>query len=87
MKPMINLVATRSKDGDHAALLRWYNDHVNILMGFPALLRANLYRRAGAAPTSAPEYVCLYEFPSRADFLAFEESDARGQARQVMETS
>ena len=88
MPKLINLVATRSKNGDHAALHRWYNDHVHLLMGFDALTRAVLYRRLGASPThapgSAPEYICLYEFPSPADFLAFETSDARVKARKIL---
>ncbi len=85
MNPFINLVATRSRDGDHAALLRWYSDHVHILMGFPALWRASLYRSSNDRLSAAPEYVCLYEFPSHADFLAFEESEARSKARQIVE--
>jgi hypothetical protein len=90
MPKLINLVATRSKNGDHAALHRWYNDHVHLLMGFEALSQAVLYRRLDTspphAPGSAPEYICLYEFPSHADFQAFETSDARVKARQILAT-
>jgi hypothetical protein len=82
----INLVATRCKNGDHVALLRWYNDHVHLLMGFPGLLQATLYRQSANPPMAAPEYTCLYEFSSHSDFLAFEQSDARARARQVVET-
>ena len=89
MNTFVNLVATRCKNGDHATLFRWYNDHVHILMGFDGLRRASLYRRA-AEPTqgdtaAAPEYFCLYDFASQADFMAFEKSDAREQARQVLQ--
>ena len=86
MTACINLVGTRCKNGDHDSLLRWYSDHVHLLLGFPALSRATLYRQLGGSPTTAPEYVCLYEFPGHADFLAFEQSAARERARQVVET-
>ena len=88
MNTFVNLVATRCKNGDHATLFRWYNDHVHILMGCDGLQRATLYRRATPPPagdsTAAPDYICLYDFASRADFMAFEASDAREQARQVL---
>ena len=86
MTACINLVATRCKSGDHASLLRWYNDHVHLLMGFPGLLQATLFRQVSTPPSTAPEYACLYEFSSHADFLAFEHSDARERAHQVVET-
>lgn len=88
MNTFVNLVATRCKTGDHAMLLRWYNDHVHILMGFAGLQRAALYRRAmepdAASGDSAPEYICLYDFASQADFMAFEASEARAAARQIL---
>lgn len=86
MGMVINLVATRSKDGDHPALLRWYSDHVHLLLGFAGLQCATLYRRVSAAPSGGPDYLCLYEFSSHADFLAFEVSPARAQAQQVAQT-
>lgn len=86
MQTLINMVATRSKDGDHAALARWYNDHVGILMASPTLLRAALYRCVADIDTQAPEYLCLYEFSSHADFLAFETGDAREQAYRITQS-
>ena len=86
MSILVNLVATRSKDGDHPGLLRWYHDHVHLLMGFAALQRATLYRHCDGDATTGPEYLCLYEFPSYADFLAFEASPARAEAQQVVLT-
>ena len=87
-KTFVNLVATRCKTGDHATLFRWYNDHVHILMQFDGLLRAALYRRAtepdAGDTAAAPEYICLYDFASQADFMAFEMGDAREQARQIL---
>ena len=80
---MINLVATRQKAGEPAELLRWYNDHVTLLMGFEDLASANLYR-CTSLDIAAPEYVCLYDFPSLAAFDAFEASVAKERARQVM---
>jgi hypothetical protein len=65
IQAMINLVATRQKAGEPAELLRWYNDHVTLLMGVEDLARANLYRGT-ALDIAAPEYVCLDDFPSRA---------------------
>jgi hypothetical protein len=85
MQAMINLVATRQKAGEPAELLRWYNDHVNLLMGFEDLAGATLYRCTSPENT-APEYVCLYDFPSKSAFAAFEASDAKERARQVTET-
>ena len=88
MNTFVNLVATRCKNGDHAALFRWYHDHVHILMGCGGLQRAALYRRAAEPrPSDAqapPEYICLYDFASQADFMAFEVGDAREQARQIL---
>ena len=46
MHTFVNLVATRFKNGDHAALLRWYHDHVHVLMQFDSLQQATLYLRA-----------------------------------------
>jgi heme-degrading monooxygenase HmoA len=85
MQAMINLVATRQKAGKPAELLRWYNDHVHLLMGFDELQGATLYRCTAPAKT-APEYVCLYNFASASAFAAFEASDAKERARQVTET-
>jgi hypothetical protein len=88
MKTFVNLVATRCKTGNHAMLFRWYNDHVHILMQFEGLQRATLYRNAietsAGDATAAPEYICLYDFASQADFMAFEVGDAREQARQIL---
>lgn len=86
MQPMINLVATRQKAGQPAELLRWYNDHVNLLMGFEDLTAATLYRCTSVDQTAAPEYVCLYDFPGHDAFAAFEASQAKERARQVTET-
>jgi hypothetical protein len=89
MPQFINLVCTRAKQGDHANLHRWYNDHVHILMGFAALEKATLYRRVegakNAAQASAPDYLCVYAFPNQADFMAFETSAARARARRILE--
>ena len=86
MQGVINLVTTRQKTGEPAELLRWYNDHVNLLMGFEDLAGATLYRRTSADTAAAPEYVCLYDFPSASAFAAFEASDAKERARQVTES-
>ena len=85
MQAMINLVATRQKSGSPAELLRWYNDHVNILMRFEDLQGATLYRCTAPA-TNVPDYVCLYDFPSPSAFADFEASDAKELARQVIES-
>ena len=48
--PFFNLVFSRSVDGDHTALQRWYSDHISILWRCESLRRATLYRRdAGVA--------------------------------------
>ena len=79
---MINVVATRQKADTPAELLRWYNDHVNLLLRFDGLKTATLYCRSGATQ-AAPEYLCLYRFASAAVFADFEASDAKERARQV----
>ena len=84
MPVLINLVATRSTDGDHASLFRWYNDHVHLLMGCDALDAATLYRRQGPDAAAGPEYMALYEFASHAAFMVFETSDARARAQAVV---
>ena len=89
MPAMINLVATRQKSGTPAELLRWYNDHVNLLLRFDGLAGATLYRRRPAKQPSAsaePDYICLYRFASLAAFIEFEASDAKEQARQVTQS-
>lgn len=86
MQAMINLVTTRLKNGEPAELLRWYNDHVNLLMGFEDLAGATLYRCSTAGKSAAPEYVCLYDFPNVSAFAAFEGSDAKERAGQVTES-
>jgi hypothetical protein len=82
---MINLVATRLKAGTPAQLLRWYNDHIHLLMRFDGLRGATLYgcTTPGGLP---PEYVCLYDFASPAAFAAFEASAAKAAASRVTQT-
>ena len=84
MPTLINLVATRCLDGDHAMMFRWYNDHVHLLMGCDALQEATLYRRSSAEQEGGAQYLCLYRFGSHADFMAFETSDARARAQAVV---
>ena len=84
MHPLINLVATRQKSGTPVELLRWYNDHVSLLMRFDGLVSATLYRcQQAALRGDFPEYICLYRFASPAAFAAFEASPAKELARQV----
>jgi hypothetical protein len=82
MQRVINLVGTHCVDGDHAALRRWYADHVHMLMAFPDLLGATLY--ALHSETSAPglQYLCLYEFASAQAFEAYEGSALRAAVEQ-----
>ena len=86
MPLLINLVATRSTDGDHGSLFRWYHDHVHLLLGFSGLQGASLYQRQGEDQASGPHYLCLYAFASLADFMAFESSPARARAQQVIDS-
>lgn len=79
----LNLVFTRSVDGDHATLQRWYNDHIGILWRCPTLLRATLYRRDAEVAHEA-DYICCYTFPDEAGFLEYEHGDAREAARLVV---
>jgi hypothetical protein len=84
MPTLINLVATRCLDGDHAMMFRWYNDHVHLLMGCDALQEATLYRRSSPGQEGGPQYLCLYAFASHSDFMVFETSDARARAQAVV---
>ena len=79
----LNLVFTRSVDGDHAALQRWYNDHIGILWQCDSLQRATLYRRDADVAHEA-DYICCYAFPDEAGFLNYEHGDAREAARLVI---
>lgn len=79
----LNLVFTRSLDGDHAAMQRWYNDHIGILWRCPTLLRATLYRRDAEVAHEA-DYICCYTFSDEAGFLEYEHGDAREAARLVV---
>ena len=88
MQALINAVATRQTAGTPAQLLRWYNDHVNLLLRFEGLDGATLYRRISIHRTSPPEpdYLCLYRFASMASFVEFEASNVKELARQVTQT-
>jgi hypothetical protein len=79
----LNLVFSRSCDGDHAALQRWYNDHIGILWQCDSLQRATLYRRDADVAHEA-DYICCYAFPDEAGFLHYEHGDAREAARLVI---
>lgn len=79
----LNLVFTRSVDGDHAAMQRWYNDHIGILWRCESLQRATLYRRDAAVAHEA-DCICCYAFPDEAGFLQYEHGDAREAARLVI---
>ncbi|MFC6282929.1 MULTISPECIES: hypothetical protein [Polaromonas] len=85
MQAYIKMVGSNSLDGDHATLFRWYCDHVNMLMHYPELMRANLFRRLSGEESAAPDYVCLYEFPTAGDFLDYSGSDVRKAASRVRE--
>ncbi len=74
-----NLVSTRSTDGDHVALQRWYSDHVGILWGCDSLLSATLLRRETSEGNEA-DYICCYGFPDEAGFLVYEHGPARQAA-------
>lgn len=79
-----NLVSSRSLDGDHVALQRWYSDHVGILWRCDSLLGATLLRREAADGHEA-DYICCYGFPDEAGFLAYEHGPARQAAAQVIQ--
>ena len=79
----LNLVFSRSCDGDHTALQRWYNDHIGILWQCDSLQRATLYRREADVAHEA-DYICSYAFPDEAGFLHYEHGDAREAARLVI---
>ncbi|ODS69984.1 MAG: hypothetical protein ABS43_24320 [Bordetella sp. SCN 67-23] len=85
MQTYIKLVGSITPGGDHAGFFRWYCDHVNMLLRYPALRRAVLYRRSSSPSGQAPEYLCLYEFPSEAEFLEFSDSRQRKDASVVRE--
>lgn len=80
-----NLVSTRSQDGDHVALQRWYNDHIAILWRCDSLQSATLLRRESSEGNEA-DYICCYGFPDEAGFLSYEHGPARAAAGQVIQT-
>ena len=77
----LNLVFTRSVDGDHATMQRWYNDHIGILWQCDTLQRATLYR-CDADVAHEADYICCYAFPDEAGFLAYEHGDALGHGAE-----
>lgn len=83
----INWVCTRCTNGDHDGLTRWYNDHAQLLLASPQLLRAQLYRvtRADAriAKPTAPDYFCLYHFARLDDFAAFDSGAVMNRVRTL----
>jgi hypothetical protein len=76
---LVNVVGTRAVRGEHDALVRWYADHVHMLMAFDGLLGAALHRRVGN-DAGAPDCLCLYDFADRAAFEAYELSDVHQNA-------
>lgn len=81
MLRLINVVGTRAVRGEHDALVRWYADHVHMLMAFDGLHGAALHRRVGDE-AGAPDYLCLYDFADRAAFDAYEHSSVHKNAAQ-----
>lgn len=81
MRRLINVVGTRAVRGEHEQLVRWYADHVHMLMAFDGLLGAALHRRVGD-DGAAPDYLCLYDFADRTAFDAYEQSDVHKNAAQ-----
>jgi hypothetical protein len=77
---LVNLVGTCCRDGDAAALRRWYADHVHQLFAFDGLLEARLLARAGQGHGTAPECLCLYDFESAAAFAEYEAGPVRAAA-------
>jgi hypothetical protein len=92
MPRCVNMVGTRCNDADHAALQRWYRDHVHQLFEFPGLLAARLLRLETlegadgsggsqcADPGAPPQYLCSYDFADAPAFQAYESSAVRAAA-------
>lgn len=76
----VNVVGTRCVDGEHAALQRWYADHVHQLMAFDGLLGARLWRCARPLHGQAPAWLCGYDFVSAEAFADYEGSAAKAAA-------
>lgn len=85
MHTYIKLVGSHNPDADPRNLLRWYSDHVNMLMRYALLQRATLYRRSQQTSGDAPDYICLYEFESREAFDDYSNSPQRKDASRVRE--
>jgi hypothetical protein len=83
MHPVINLVCTRSIDGNHAVLQRWYADHVLLLLASPQLRGAQLHSCTRSLHDKPPDYICAYEFANRADFEQFETGKEKLQATEL----
>ncbi len=71
MACFVNVVGTRVLDGDPAAALRWYADHVHQLFGCPDLQAAVLYGLVDPAASGAPQMLCLYDFGTAEAFEAY----------------
>lgn len=85
MHTYIKLVASNNPSADPRNLLRWYSDHVNMLMRYSLLQRATLYRRTRQGQGDAPDYMCLYEFESREAFDDYSGSQQRKDASRIRE--
>ncbi len=81
--PTINLVCTRSLDGNHIALQRWYADHVHLLLATPELQQAQLFRCTQPLAGQPPDYFCMYAFASVEAFEAFEHGKPKQQATEL----
>ena len=85
MSCAINLIGTRAVGGGHAALQRWYSDHVHLLLRAPELQHATLYQRVDG--DAAPEYLCVYAFADEAAFTRFDSGPTMADTRRLSDAA
>ncbi len=80
--PFINVVGTRCHIDDEAKFNKWYDEvHIPLLLKFKGLKKVTRYKAASPSD-QYPAYLTIYEFNSKKDFDAFQQSKELAEVRK-----
>jgi len=84
MAQVINVVGTRCHPDDEARFNKWYDEvHIPMLLKFKGMKKVTRFK-AAYEPKEYPKYLTIYEFDSKKDFEAFQNSPELAAARAEM---
>lgn len=86
-KPVLNIIGTRCRPEIEEKFNKWYNEvHIPMLLKFKGLKKVTRYKISKSAP-EFPEYLAIYEYPSKEVYEAFSASkelaDALAEVKQT----